>query len=209
MTNRNTKLFILAGLLLAGVPSIANAEANYHDVVIDSEGEIARNSYGNCIRSSQLTDRDLCPSENVVQQQTVQKTRQTTELTEEQRTVYFQFNRATLTPEAKQRLDTLVSALKSNQSIKEARIVGYADRIGSVSYNQQLSQKRAETVRDYLVANGYTNARVTDTRWVGKSEPTTNCPKEKRSLLIQCLHNDRKVAVEIEYNPENKISDAR
>ena len=114
-----------------------------------------------------------------------------------------------MTPEAKNRLNTLVNVLKSDQGIKEARIVGYADRIGSVAYNQQLSQKRAETVRDYLVLNGYTNARVTDTHWVGKSEPTTSCPAQARSSLIQCLHNDRKVAVEIEYNAENKISDAR
>ena len=53
----------------------------------------------------------------------------------------------------KARLDTLANVLKSDQSVKEAKIVGYADRIGSVSYNEQLSQKRAETVRDYLIAH--------------------------------------------------------
>lgn len=208
MTCRNAKIVMLTGLAFMGAMGIAHAEADYHDVVIDSAGEIARNSYGNCVRSSWLTDRDLCPTQNLTPQLS-QKTYETTQLTEEDRTVYFQFNRASLTPSAKQRLDTLVNNLKSDETIKATRIVGYADRIGSVSYNQTLSQKRAETVRDYLVANGYTNATVTETRWVGESEPTTDCPAQTRSRLIQCLHNDRKVAVEIDYNTENQISDAR
>jgi len=205
MTCRNARMVLLTGLALVGATGMAKAEADYHDVVIDSAGEIARNSYGNCIRSQWLTDRDLCPSENLVQ-----RIVRTNELTEEDRTVYFQFNRSTLTPEAKDHLNSLVAVLKSDQRITEARIVGFADRIGSVSYNDRLSQQRAETVRDFLVANGYTNARVTKTNWVGKSEPTTNCSTtETRSVLIRCLHNDRKVEVKLEYSGADRVSDAR
>ena len=205
MTCRNARMLVFTGLALVSSVGMAKAEVDYHDVVINSAGEIARNSYGNCIRSQRLRDEDLCP-DVTVGQQTVREDK----LTQEQRTVYFKFNHSELTPEAKDRLNTLVTLLKSSQSIKEAMVVGFADRIGSVSYNDRLSQKRAETVRDYLVVNGYTNARVTKTHWVGKSEPTTDCSnKQSRSILIKCLHNDRKVEVELEYNSDDQVSDAR
>jgi OOP family OmpA-OmpF porin len=213
MMHLNTKIFILAGLVLAGSAGMTRAEADCRDVVRDMEGQTIHSSNGNCVRTQWTADQDACAPQLVVEQKTVtrrQETRTTAMPTQEERTVYFEFNHATLTPEAKERLDSLVNVLKSNDSVKEAGIVGYADRIGSVSYNERLSQKRAEAVRDYLVANGYTNARVTATRWVGKSEPSTNCSaRETHAQLVACLHNDRKVEVEIEYLSEEQTPDAR
>jgi len=219
MSHLNTKTFILAGLIVISAAGIANAETDYRQVVRDTDGQIVRNTYENCVRTKELTDQGSCASQRVAQPpvqhvaEQVVKQRQETHpaaaLTQEERTVYFKFDRTALLPESKDHLNTLAKVLQSDQSVKEARIVGYADRIGSVSYNQRLSQKRAETVRDYLIANGYTNARVTETRWVGKSEPSTNCPAEKRAQLIDCLHNDRRVEVEIGYVHEGQVSDAR
>lgn len=197
----NVKTLLLAGLFLASSTGMVNAEANYHDVVRDTEGQTIHSTNGNCVRTKWITNQDCCCDGQP--QYVAQQTRSAVELTQEERTVYFQFNRSVLSPGTKRRLDTLVNVLKSNQSVKEAKIVGYADRIGSVSYNDRLSQKRAETVRDYLIANGYTNARVTETRWVGESEPSTNCSaSEARPQLIECLQKDRRVEVEIEYLDE-------
>src|SRR5262249_45375594 len=124
-------------------------------------------------------------------------------ISEAARTVYFPFNKAGLTNEAKAQLDTLAETLKAAKDIQEAQVVGAADRIGSVHYNDKLSAKRAETVRDYLIARGYTNASVTKTRWVGKSEPTTNCSKKlAHKKLVACLQNDRRVQIEIVYKSE-------
>lgn len=208
MTYLNPKILMLTGLILVGAAGVASAEADYRDVVRDSEGQVVHSTDGQCVRSSWYVDRDLCASQPIAQrtvrvaQQTVtqrQEVRRAATLTQEDRTVYFKFNRAALTPEGKERLGTLANVLKSDESVKDAKVVGYADRIGSDSYNEKLSQKRAETVRDYLIANGYTNASVTETRWVGESEPSTSCPAEKRAKLIECLHNDRRVEVEIGY----------
>jgi outer membrane protein OmpA-like peptidoglycan-associated protein len=220
MTYLSAKTLLLTGLIFVGSVGMAHAEAEYYDVVRSTDGQIVHSTNGNCVRTHWLTDQDFCAPKRVAQatvsqrQETrkvtqQQKTRAPAQLTQEERTVYFQFDRAALLPEAKDRLNTLANVLKSNESVKEAKIVGYTDRIGSVSYNERLSQKRAETVRDYLIANGYTNARVTETRWVGKSEPSTNCPAEARSQLIVCLQNDRRVEAEIEYFPEEQKTDAR
>ena len=148
-------------------------------------------------------------SERVAQQKMIvqrkPEMRRTSELTREEKTVYFVFNRSTLTSQGKERLNALASMLKADQSVKESKVVGFADRIGSNDYNQQLSQKRAESVRDYLIENGYTNARVTETRWVGEEEPSTNCgASEGRSKLIECLQNDRRVEIEMVYLNEEQ-----
>jgi OOP family OmpA-OmpF porin len=197
MTNRNTGLMILAALALVGSMSVAHAAANDQDVVRDTGGTIVHATNGTCVRTKWDAGQDTCASRRYAQQERV--ARSVSEFTQEERTVYFDFNRSVLTRDALTRLNMLISALKTDQSVKGARIVGYADRIGSLSYNDKLSQKRAETVRNYLFSKGYTNARVTETRWVGKTEPSTDCPAEqKRSNLIACLQNDRRVEVEID-----------
>jgi outer membrane protein OmpA-like peptidoglycan-associated protein len=204
MTNRTATLLLLPILLLTQYAGSARAQ-NDHAVVRDSEGQIVHNSFGTCVRTQWSSDRDACQTQQMVQQITEEKqeVRTAQSLTQKERTVFFRFNSSVLSPESTQRLDTLAQVLKSNQSVKEARIVGFADRFGTISYNQQLSQKRAMAVRDYLIANGYTNARVTETRWVGKSEPTANCSKTKsRKDQIECLQNDRRVEVEIGYNQQ-------
>jgi len=54
-------------------------------------------------------------------------------------------------------------------------------------------------------AEGYTNARVTETRWVGEEEPSTNCEAaEKRTQLIACLQKDRRVEVDMVYLNEKQ-----
>ena len=216
MTCRNAKILMLtAGAVFIGSCGMARAEADYRDVVRDSEGEIVHLENGTCVRTKWLTDRDLCAPQVVVAERQEKRAEQpvvrpVAEFSQEERTVYFSFDRFFLSSDARQRLDTLVSSLKSDRSVKSARIVGYADRIGSVSYNERLSQKRAETVRDYLIENDYTNASVTETRWVGKSQPSTNCAAgQGRTKLIACLQNDRRVEVEIEYIHEEPTPDTR
>ena len=215
MTCLNLKTLMLTGLVLASSVGLAHAEADYRDAVQSAGGQIVHSTNGNCVRTQWLNDENVCgphcAEQQTVKQQTVvqqRKARPAAGLTREERTVYFAFDRANLSPEAQARLDTLAGVLKSDQSVKQARIVGYADRIGTETYNERLSQKRAQTVRDYLIAKGTTTARVTETRWVGESEPSTNCPAEARSQLIACLQNDRRVEVEIDLFPEGQRPDA-
>ena len=72
-----------------------------------------------------------------------------TSMTSDMRTVYFGFNSAALTPAAQTKLNALSKSLKS-KNVSAVSIVGYADEIGTDSYNQGLSEKRANAVAAYL-----------------------------------------------------------
>jgi OOP family OmpA-OmpF porin len=77
--------------------------------------------------------------------------------------------------------------------------VGHADRFGSAAYNQKLSERRAEAVKNYLVAKGVEANRVY-TEGKGSAQPVTNaeaCKGAKSAKVVECLQPDRRVEVEI------------
>jgi outer membrane protein OmpA-like peptidoglycan-associated protein len=188
-----------AGLLFLAPASTALADIpNLHAVVYDeASGTVVRSTDGECVRTQWLNDSDVCSGPARAQRM----------ISREERTVYFGFNQASLSPEMRQKLDTLARMLKSDDQVTGARIVGYADRIGNPGYNERLSKLRAENVRRYLADRGLINTRVTDVRWFGASEPSTNCPNDlKRPQLIECLQPDRRVEVEIDYAPQVQAS---
>ncbi|QGN37492.1 porin OmpA [Klebsiella oxytoca] len=114
--------------------------------------------------------------------------------------VLFNFNKSTLKPEGQQALDQLYTQL-SNMDPKDgsAVVLGYTDRIGSDAYNQQLSEKRAQSVVDYLVSKGIPSSKIS-ARGMGESNPVTGntCDNVKaRAALIDCLGPDRRVEIEV------------
>ena len=86
--------------------------------------------------------------------------------------VLFEFNKSDLKAGALRNLYPLVSFLKQNSS-REVAIEGHTDGIGSESYNLQLSQRRADAVRSFLVENGITQDRVT-ARGLGEGYPVAS-----------------------------------
>jgi OOP family OmpA-OmpF porin len=114
----------------------------------------------------------------------------------------FDFDKATLRPEGKAKLDEL--AAKSKQVKLEVILaVGHTDRIGSESYNQKLSEKRAAAVKQYLVGKGIEPNRVY-TEGKGEKQPVTGttCDKMgketgKNAKLVSCLQPDRRVEIEV------------
>ncbi|MBW7982441.1 porin OmpA [Enterobacillus tribolii] len=114
--------------------------------------------------------------------------------------VLFNFNKSTLKAEGQQALDQLYSQL-SNLDPKDGAVVvmGYTDRIGSEQYNQKLSEKRAQSVVDYLVSKGIPSDKIS-ARGMGKSDPVTGstCDNVKpKAALIDCLAPDRRVEIEV------------
>jgi OOP family OmpA-OmpF porin len=125
---------------------------------------------------------------------------QTTEVDHE-RVVYFGFNKASLTPEAKAHLDHLAKKIKwtnkRDHNNSTLTIVGFADRIGNADYNEKLALKRAQAVQAYLTGKGVTAKKV-EVRSLGKTAPKANCPADlARAKLIECLKEDRRVEIEI------------
>lgn len=114
--------------------------------------------------------------------------------------VLFEFNKATLKPEANQALDNLFSQIvAANPKDGEATVVGYTDRIGSDTYNLSLSEQRARSVANYLVSKGlYADKVRVEGR--GKANPVTgdSCASQSRQQLIACLAPDRRVEIHLE-----------
>lgn len=68
-------------------------------------------------------------------------------------TVYFDFDSAVLTEAAQKNLVSMAEALKINPTVKLG-IEGHTDERGSPEYNLHLSEKRAQAIKEFLVASG-------------------------------------------------------
>lgn len=90
-------------------------------------------------------------------------------LQEKKGQVFFDFDKATLKPAAHQELASVVQELQENPTWR-AELVGHADATGSEAYNLGLSKRRAEAVRNFLVARGIAEARFR-LAWKGEQEP--------------------------------------
>lgn len=84
---------------------------------------------------------------------------------------FFDFDHHDLRPDAIAALDELLAKLKSDSRVSRVAVVGHTDSIGSVAYNQKLSERRADSARRYLVAHGVPADQI-DTRGEGKLNPT-------------------------------------
>jgi OOP family OmpA-OmpF porin len=117
-------------------------------------------------------------------------------------TELFEFNKATLSPQARALLDgEVIAKLKDLGSIRYINVNGHADRLGSAQYNQKLSERRAEAVKAYLVSKGASLGTL-ETFGFGKTLPSKSCPDQKdRKALIECLAPNRRVVVEIQGTP--------
>ena len=114
----------------------------------------------------------------------------------------FDFDKATLRPEGKAKLDEIVSQL-GKYNVEVILAVGHTDRIGSDAYNQKLSERRADAVKKYLISKGVPANRVY-TEGKGEKMPVTGdkCknmgPENRRNKkLIDCLQPDRRVEIQV------------
>jgi|HubBroStandDraft_1064217.scaffolds.fasta_scaffold01873_5 OOP family OmpA-OmpF porin len=112
----------------------------------------------------------------------------------------FDFAKATVRPAGKQALDDFAAQLKGAQ-FEVITVTGYTDRIGSHAYNIDLSTRRAEAVKSYLVETAGIRADKITARGADGDAPVTKpdeCRGQQRTpKLIACLQPDRRVDVEV------------
>jgi outer membrane protein OmpA-like peptidoglycan-associated protein len=82
--------------------------------------------------------------------------------------VNFDFNSASLTPTARQILDNLATSMTADLGSYKFELEGHTDATGSDSYNQALSERRADAVRAYLVEQHHVDPQRLQA--VGKGE---------------------------------------
>ena len=85
--------------------------------------------------------------------------------------IFYDFDKATLTPASTQALDKLVALLKENSHVT-IELSAHCDYKGNSEYNKRLSQRRAQSVVDYLIAHGIEKERLTPVGY-GKERPKT------------------------------------
>jgi len=86
--------------------------------------------------------------------------------------VLFDLNRATLKPGAQLRLAKVAGIIQAYPDLR-LQIEGFTDSTGSADYNQKLSEKRAQTVREFLVGQGVNEANIT-AQGFGKENPVAS-----------------------------------
>ena len=112
----------------------------------------------------------------------------------------FASDASAVRPEGKVALDTFGKQLNGT-TYQSITVEGHTDRMGSAEYNQALSNRRASSVKDYLVTIGRMDPAKINAVGKGEDTPVTlasDCSdKLARATLISCLQPDRRVEVEV------------
>lgn len=92
--------------------------------------------------------------------------------------IFYDFDRASLRPESKQALDEMAQMLHDNPNVS-IEMGSHTDRVGTDAYNNDLSERRAKSVVDYLIEAGISPDRLS---WKGYGEtmPKTITPRINR-----------------------------
>ena len=205
-------------------PAVGSAQERKDGYLTDVQGNVVRAiGAGVCVRTSQWTpalavaecDPDLIPKpapkpappppppkpEAKPAPKPEAKKPAKPEMMNVERKIELQgmpFDKAEMTPENVKELDEFMADLKP-VTLGAIIVTGHTDRIGSLKYNQRLSERRAVVVKDYIVSKGIDPKLIF---WEGKAfkQPipvTKFCSnKMKRKQLIECLAPNRRVTVE-------------
>jgi OmpA-OmpF porin, OOP family len=187
---KNILALSAASLALGGMASVSAAPAAN---VTDSAGAVVIDSSGECVRTSQWSPEGVvheqcagfirpvaAPAPAVAPPPTPAPQFTTTTLSAE---TLFDFDSATLRPQGRETLRGLASTLTSaDVTYTSVLVEGHTCSIGPAAYNQGLSERRAQSVVDYLVSQG---VRPDAVRMVGYGEerPTAdNATRAGREL---------------------------
>ncbi|BCM25221.1 OmpA family protein [Methyloradius palustris] len=112
--------------------------------------------------------------------------------------VLFGFDKDVLKEDGKKILDSdVVEKMKAHPEVELVLITGHTDKIGDAGYNQKLSERRANSVKKYLVSQGIEESRL-HAVGKGEAEPAVEVKGLRGKKLIEALQPNRRVVVEIE-----------
>lgn len=189
-------LLCAAGLMLSA-PVAAEDWTGY---ATDSSVTVVRSGFGECVRTSSwskdIVNAECNPAQVAAVEPAVQEPepRRSVQRINLSSDAYFGFDKAELKPEGRAKLDELAAEMRGTQDPR-IQITGYTDRIGAEDYNLDLSQRRAEAVRDYLVGKGI-ETEIIETAAMGEKDPVVSCEGKTGNELIQCLSPNRRTVVE-------------
>ncbi len=208
---KTTNKFKLGGLMGALVLSLfaAQAHASKEGYAADQATDaVTRNNYGECWHTNYFdkAKNGLVECGDAEAAKKAAPVAAAPVVVKEKLTlnanVLFGFDKAVLTEQGKKELAVVGDKIKSKGAkLQSVAVTGHTDYLGSDKYNQALSERRANAVRNYILANGVAAEKVT-AEGKGKTEAkmTAECQAKKfkkRDALKACLAPDRRVEVDI------------
>ena len=109
----------------------------------------------------------------------------------------FDFDKDTIRAEGYEKISQTAKEIDTKM-VQKVRVLGYTDPLGSDSYNQMLSQKRANAVKNELIKNGVP-AGIIQAIGMGEADQVKFCSGEKGAALKECLKPNRRVVIQTNY----------
>lgn len=107
--------------------------------------------------------------------------------------IYYDYNRSTIRKESKETLKTIASIMKEHPEVR-IEMNGYADVRGDFMYNIELSKKRAEKAKDYLVKLGIDASRI-EVNGLGETNILNHCKEG-----VECSDEEHQINRRTEFN---------
>jgi len=177
---------IAVGLLFANTV-LADAGGTVNESYLgDAKHHYVRDSSGNCVRTSSWKAEDMtidCGAEPpVVENVPVPPPAPVYERNTMAAEALFDHDKSTLKPAGKEALQDLGDTIKAKGArVVDIDVIGHTDSDGSEEYNQALSVRRAQSVKDYLVSEGVDPA-IIDVSGQGELNPVvSNATREGRA----------------------------
>lgn len=206
MNNISAKTVSIIGIVttaLVGGPAFADDTGYW----VNPDGKVWMSGFGECWRSSDWTPDSAMEPCNPAQAPEPAPVPVATVVPEPEpepvaaevtlgADALFDFNKSELKPAGERALDNFIGQLGSI-NYDTVVVVGHTDRLGSISYNNNLSERRAESVKNYLSAHGVPSQQI-NAKGRGESFPATaygQCEGMNRTSQIACYQPDRRVEV--------------
>lgn len=173
-TQKGAGIGVATGALIGGLIGASSGNAAWGAAIGGAVGGVAGGVIGNKM------DKQAREIDQALPGADVERVGEGIHLTLKEDSVLFDTGKATLTAKAKANLDKLLPVF-NEYSDTNIEIFGYTDSTGSPEFNLTLSQKRAESVKNYLISKGLVSSRF-KTTGLGIAEPiATNDTPEGRS----------------------------
>lgn len=187
-------LFISGILLVSSCANMCPRSSNDRGLVMDQDQAVSRGGVANYIfrgQSSKVVEEKApAPQMGEVVKTTPARTAPSVAVLKDNKieisqAVTFDLGKSSITPTGKKVLDDVAAVIFENKSkIRSVRVEGHTDHIGTAEKNMSLSERRAASVKTYLVSKGV-DASMLTSKGYGQTQPKYELGKASKADLAK------------------------